>query len=192
MDFIKRFFSSKSKAYEHLEEDYDQNDLTHMAMDEKFVYNFIKKGGRFFYPDDMDGFKNELLKLLKYLQVDHFMVLERSYFHFMNKLHIPVTDRFDPSAVMLGGCEFLIANEGAIMTTATHTKTYRNDDLPRRRVIMALSNQIVSNKSQALIEINNKYEKPPANIQTMSIFAKQKDDLLGGKWYETYLFLIEN
>jgi len=64
--------------------------------------------------------------------------------------------------------------------------------LPAKRVIVAMSTQILPDKQQALIKINNKYQKPPANIQTMSIFAPPKDDLSGGKWYETYLFLIEN
>jgi L-lactate utilization protein LutC len=118
--------------------------------------------------------------------------MERSYLHFLNKLGVPVTADFQNAPVLLGGCESLIANEGAIMTTANHTKSFRNHELPAKRVIVALSTQIVPDKQQALIRINNKYQKPPANIQTMSIFAPPKDDFSGGKWYETYLFLIEN
>ena len=192
MDFIKRFFSSKSKSYEHLNDESDDEQTGSMEIDELFVYHFKQNGGAFFYPDDMDDFKTGLLKLLKYLDIESFTVLERSYFHFLNKLNIPVTDQFDKTGVLLGGCEALIADEGSIMTTATHTKEYRNVDLPQRRVIVALTNQITSSKTQALIDINNKYEKPPANIQTMSIFAQPKNDLSGNKWYETYLFLIEN
>ncbi len=193
MDFIKRFFSSKSKTYEHLDtEQPDEINKSAMSLDERFVYNFKQKGGAFFYPDDKEDFRQNLLRLLKYLDAASFMVLEPSYFHFLKKLQIPVTDQFNKNGVLLGGCEALIADEGSIMTTATHTKEYRNNELPKRRVIVALSNQITPSKTQALININNKYEKPPANIQTMSIFAQPKDDLSGNKWYETYLFLIEN
>jgi len=192
MDFIKRFFSSKPKAYDNIKQEGSPFDIEHKTIDERFVYQFIQKGGHFFYPDDMDDFKSELLKLLKFLKADKYLVLERAYWHFMNKLEIPVTSDFNESNVMLGGCEYLIADDGAIMTTAAHTKTYRNTELPQTRVIIALSNQITTSKTQALVEINNKYDKPPANIQTISIFAKPKDDLLGGRWYDTYLFLIEN
>jgi len=192
MDFFKKFFSSKPKAYEHISSDDEALNTEQMALDEQFVYHFIKSGGKFFYPDDMDAFKTELLKLLKYLDLEEFAVIERSYLHFLEKLGIPVTTDLQKAPVLLGGCEFLIANEGAVMTTANHTKTFRNNELPQKRVIIALTNQIVPNKSKALIQINNKYQKPPANIQTMSIFAQPKDDLSGGKWYETYLFLIEN
>ena len=192
MGFIKRFFSSKTDKYDHLDEDQEPVVTDNMSLDELFVYNYKQKGGAFFYPDDMEDFKDSLLQLLKYLGVEKYMVLERSYLQFLKKMQIPVTEQFDKNAVLLGGCEMLIANEGAIMTTATHTKEYRNQELPQRRVIVALSDQITPNKSQALTDINNKYKKPPANIQTMSIFAKPKNDLSGNNWYETYLFLIEN
>ncbi len=192
MDFLKKIFSSKSKDYKHLQEQAEDNKTASMEDDERFVYHFIQKGGKFFYPDDMDDFKRELINLLKYLKADSYAVIERSYFHFLEKLGVPVKYSFTETDVLLGGCESLIADEGAIMTTATHTKEYRNIELPHKRVIVGLSNQIVSNKSQALIAINKRYETPPANIQTMSVFSKPQNDLSGGKWYETYLFLIEN
>ena len=192
MDFFKRIFHSKSKKYEQLDEEQETSETNDMPLDELFVYNFKQKGGAFFYPDDMDDFKNSLLQLLKYLDADNFMVLEQDYLQFLNKIEIPATGKLENDGVLLGGCEALIADEGSIMTTAKHTKEYRNQELPLRRVVIALSNQITANKSQALTDINNKYEKPPVNIQTMSIFAKPKNDLSGNKWYETYLFLIEN
>jgi len=194
MHFLKRFFSSKSKSYNVINEIMeDDRKIKQMSLDEQFVHHFIKKGGKFFYPDDMDDFKLELLTLLQYLKIPHFTVLERSYYHFLQKLEVPVTlEEINQNGALLGGCESLIAEEGAIMTTAIHTKEYRNDELPKKRVIIALSNQIIPNKRAALININKQYEKPPSNIQTMSIFAPPKDDLSGGKWYETYLFLIEN
>ena len=192
MDFFKRIFPSKSKKYEAFDEEQETVETDNMPLDELFVFNYKQKGGAFFYPEDMDDFKNSLLQLLKFLNVENFIVIEPAYLQFLKKIQIPATGHLDKNGILLGGCEALIANEGAIMTTATHTGEYRNQELPQRRVIIALSNQITPNKSQALTEINNKYEKPPANIQTMSIFAKPKNDLSGNRWYETYLFLIEN
>ncbi len=192
MDFFKRLFPSKSKKYEHLDDEQDSLQTSNMSIDELFVYNYKQKGGAFFYPEDLADFKESLLQLLQYLNEEEYIVLEAAYLQFLHKMQIPVTDQLDQTGILLGGCEMLIANEGAIMTTAVHTKEYRNPELPQRRVIIALSNQITPNKSQALTDINNKYEKPPANIQTMSIFARPKNDLSGNMWYETYLFLIEN
>jgi len=192
MDFFKKIFSSKTKSYDNLKEEQQEEKTKQMPDDERFVYNFIRNGGRFFYPEDMDSFKKELLKLLKHLKISHYSVLERSYFHFLNKLNVPVQSGFSNESVLLGGCESLIAEEGAIMTTEKHTSSYRNTDLPHRRVIIALSSQITPSKTQALSNINKKYDTPPANIQTMSIFATPKDALQSGNWYEVYLFLIEN
>jgi len=192
MDFFKKFFSSKSKNYQDIHESEADTNIDNMSLDEQFVYRYIQKGGKFFYPDDMDDFKRQLLQLLQYLDIPEFAVMERGYFHFLQKLKIPVTDQIKNAEVLLGGCEFLLAEEGAIMTTATHTGEYRHNELPHKRVIIAMTNQIIPDKTQALIKINNKYDKPPANIQTMSIFAKPTDSLSSGQWFETYLFLIEN
>ncbi len=192
MNFIKKFFSSKTKTYENQLDKAVEGPSKKLPLDEMFVHNFVKKGGRFFYPENMEDFRLELLKLLKYLKLQKFGVIENSYALFLNKLHIPVTTDWKKAGILLGGCEYLIAQEGAILTTAQNSQSWRNHELPHRRVIIALANQIVAHKTDALIKINNKYKKPPANIQTMSIFAQSKDDLLGGKWYETYLFLIEN
>ena len=190
MDFFKKFFSSKSKSYDEIQD--EKQEEAKMSDDERFVYHFVNNGGKFFYPDDMDDFKNQLFNLANQLEIDSFAVIERGYLHFLKKLGVPVKFSFQKNDVLLGGCESLIADEGAIMTTSAQTSEYRNTDLPKRRVIIALSNQITPNKSQALIDINKKYEKPPANIQTMSIFAPPANNLSGDRWYETYLFLIEN
>jgi len=190
MDFFKKIFSSKSKKYDQINE--EKKDERQMTDDELFVYHFVNKGGKFFYPDDMDDFKRQLLSLLQHLNKDAYAVIERGYFHFLEKLGVPVKFSFDKDDVLLGGCESLIAEEGAVMTTSKHTSEYRNMELPQKRVIIALSNQITPNKSQALIDIKKKYEKPPVNIQTMSIFAPPENNLAGDRWYEVYLFLIEN
>ncbi len=192
MDFFKKIFSPKSKTYDNLQEEQEEAKTAQMPDDERFVYKFIQNGGKFFYPEDMEQFRMELLKLLKHLQIDEYAVLERSYFHFLQKLKVPVKFGVKTDDVLLGGCESLIAHEGAIMTTDKHTGEYRNGELPQKRVIVALSDQIVSAKTQALSAINKKYDSPPANIQTMSIFAPDKNTLTGGKWFEVYLFLIEN
>ncbi len=192
MDFFKRLFPSKTKKYEHLDEVSQDMNTEQMSIDELFVFNFKQKGGAFFYPEDLNDFTDSLKQLLKYLNAEKYTVLEQPYYRFLKRMSIPATDQFDKNGVLLGGCEALIADEGAIMTTAEHTREFRNRELPRRRVIVALSDQITPNKSQALTRINNKFEKPPANIQTMSIFARPENDLSGNNWYETYLFLIEN
>ncbi len=191
MEFFKKIFSSKSKDYDKDEvEDIDQ--LTKMPVDEHFVFRFKENGGKFFYPEDMDSFASELLKLLKYLKKDRFSVIERSYLHFLEKLKVPCTTELTKDAVLLGGCESLIAEEGAVMTTSRQTKNFRNIDLPNTRVFIALSNQITLSKADALREINKKYEDYPSNIQTLSVFKKNKEGEVSENWFDTYLFLIEN
>jgi len=191
MEFFKKIFSSKSKSYEKAQES-EQDELQQMPKDELFVYHYKKNGGKFFYPNDMDDFNQELLKLLKYLKVEEYTVIERSYFHFLQKMNVPVTSEIKDDAVLLGGCENLIADQGAIMTTSKQTQNFRNSELPKTRIFIGLSNQIVTSKADALHTINKKYDVYPSNIQTISKFKEPNKNSVDNKWYDSYLFLIEN
>jgi hypothetical protein len=191
MEFFKKFFSSKNKSFDK-EQENEQEETLNMPNDELFVYHYKQNGGKFFYPADMDDFKNELINLLKYLKKDKYTVIERSYLHFLEKMNIPVSTELNENDVLLGGCEHLIADQGAIMTTSKQTQNLRNSELPHIRVFIALSNQIVTSKADALHNINKKYEVHPSNIQTASRFKEPKKNSVDNKWYDTYLFLIEN
>lgn len=193
MDFFKKIFSTKNKKLEQSEKIQEKEPKDKMSIDEHFVYHFVKKGGYFFYPNDMDDFKSELLKILQLTQQEYFSVIERAYYHLLKKMKIPVRfDNFSSDDILLGGCELLISNESAIMTTSRQTGEYRNTQLPQKRLIVSMSNQIVADKTEAMTFINKKYETPPSNIQTMSIFAPTENSIVQGQWYEVYLFLIEN
>ncbi len=190
MQFLKKFFSNKNKDFEK-EKTADELEMSKLPIDEVFVINFKKNGGKFFYPENMDELQNELAALLKLTQKNEYTFIERAYFHFLKKLNIPVKIFENEEGILIGGCEYLIAEDGAIMTTSKQVLHYRNAELPKKRVIIATSNQIVKDKRQALEEINKKYEIYPTNIQTSSNFKENEDDLQGKHWVETYLFLIE-
>jgi len=190
MQFLKKFFSKKNKLY-NKENELEETEINQLPIDEIFVINFKKNGGKFFYPQGINELNNELQALLKMTKETQYSYIERAYYHFLKKMNIPVNEFKDHSGILIGGCEYLIADDGAIMTTSKQLKHYRNDKLPKKRVIIATSNQIVKDKRQALEEINKKYDEYPTNIQTISTFMKNDDELNGNNWVETYLFLIE-
>ena len=192
MNFIKKLFLKKVKKDDDGIQKGVKKNVEHLPVDEVFVRNFVKKGGYFFYPENLDYLEIELRKILKFLNLSSFGVIEPEYKQLLTKLNIPFTAEWQKVNNLLGGCEHLIANEGAILTTEKNSRSWRNQELPKHRIIIALASQIVSHKTEALIKINNNYQKPPANIQTMSIFAKPADGLSVGTWYKTFLFLIEN
>ncbi len=190
MQFLKKFFFNKNKNYEK-DREMEEEKIQQLPLDEIFVINFKKNGGKFFYPEDMDELTRELKAILEISGENDYQILERAYLHFLNKIEVPVKEYIDNKGILIGGCEYLIADDGAIMTTSKQLKHYRNDKLPQKRVIIATSNQIVKDKRHALEEINKKYEEYPTNIQTISHFKEDENDLNGNNWIETYLFLIE-
>ncbi len=190
MQFLKKFFSNKNKNYDR-DQELEDLKMEKLPLDEVFVINFKKNGGKFFYPEDMDELKKELSAILEINNEKNYQTIERAYYHFLKKMNIPAKEYKDDSGILIGGCEYLIADDGAIMTTSKQLKHYRNNNLPKKRVIIATSNQIVKDKRQALEEINKKYDDYPTNIQTISHFKESENDLNGNTWLETYLFLIE-
>ncbi len=191
MQFLKKFFAKKNK---HIDNDFsgEQNiDKSELETDELFVVNYKEKGGKFFYPESMEDLTEQLEIILKLTGQERYAVIERSYYHFLQKIKIPVTGDVKKSDILLGGCEYLMASEASILMTSKQLKNFRNSQLPKQRVIIATSDQIVFDKQKALQEINKKYDEYPSNIQSFSNFTKSNDDLLGNQWYETYLFLIE-
>ncbi len=190
MQFLKKFFSNKNKNYDK-EKQSEEVELNNLPLDEIFVINFKKNGGKFFYPADMNELTIELKNILKINNENKYNFIERAYYHFLKKIGIPANEFKNNNGILIGGCEYLIAVDGAIMTTSKQLKHYKNNEVPHKRVIIATSNQIVKDKRQALEEINKKYEIYPTNIQTSSNFKENSDELNGNNWVETYLFLIE-
>ena len=191
MQFFKNFFSSGKKNYDQLPDETD-NLQKQLPIDEQFVVNYKQAGGKFFYPEDMNELQLQLKALLKMLQAEKFIALDRGYYHFLKKLKLPVTSKNNKEEILIGGCEYLIAEEGAILVSSKNILHYRNSELPRKRVFIATTDQIVQDKREALEKINKKYKDYPSNIQSFSKFSKDRqNDDTSAFWADTSLFLIE-
>ena len=191
MQFFKNFFSSGKKNYDQLPDEAD-NLQKQLPVDEQFVVNYKQAGGRFFYPENMDELKLQLKALLKMLKEEKFIALDRGYYHFLKKLKLPVVSGINNKGILIGGCEYLIADEGAILVSSQNILNYRNNELPRKRVFIVTTDQIVKDKREALEKINKKYKDYPSNIQSFSKFSKDRqNDDTSAFWADTSLFLIE-
>ncbi len=191
MQFIKKIFGKKKKGLETASKSTSSVDKSQLDVDELFVVNFKENGGKFFYPADIDELKTQLELLLKIEGEDKYAVVERSYLHFLKKLKISVTDDLSNSKILLLGCEYLLASEGAVLFTSQHLKNTAKQQSKYKRVILATSDQIVMDKQQAMQEINKKYDEYPSNIQSFSNFKISEENTSDAPKTNTFLFLIE-
>ncbi|WP_264537093.1 lactate utilization protein B/C [Flavobacterium sp. N1736] len=200
MNFFKKIFGSSDAASdEENESEYAGTPIqdSHLSIDERFIFNFKKNGGKFLYCENKqevaeqfenileenDWFENEVLCYEPAL----FSLLEE------NKLpyHSPANPRF-----LLATCENLIADEGSILFSSKQIKQNKPNELPPNIVIIATTSQMLPMKSDGLSAIKRKYERDyPTNITTIKYFEKAKEEdftQYGSVAKNLYLLLLED
>ncbi|MDP5200433.1 lactate utilization protein B/C [Flavobacterium sp. DG2-3] len=201
MNFFKKIFgSSESASDEEHESEYAGTSSapnSHLSLDEQFIFNFKKNGGKFLYCEngqelaeqfenileENDWFENEVLCYEPAL----FSLLEENKLFYI----APSNPRF-----LLASCENLIADEGSILFSSKQIRQNKPNELPANIVIIATTSQILPMKSDGLSAIKRKYERDiPTNITTIKYFEKAKDEdftQYGSVAKNLYLLLLED
>ena len=200
MNFFKKIFGSSEPASdEEHESEYGANQApdSHLSIDERFIFNFKKNGGKFLYCENMgevaeqfenileenDWFENEVLCYEPAL----FSLLEENKLLYLS----PRNPKF-----LLATCENLIADEGSILFSSKQIRQDKPNELPANIVIIATTSQILSIKSDGLSAIKRKYERDyPTNITTIKYFEKAKEEdftQYGSVAKNLYLLLLED
>ncbi|WP_316634729.1 lactate utilization protein B/C [uncultured Flavobacterium sp.] len=200
MNFFKKIFGSNDAASdEENESEYAGNSIqdSHLSIDERFIFNFKKNGGKFLYCENKQEVAEQFENILE--ENDWFenevLCYEPGLFHLLdeNKLlyNAPVRPKF-----LLATCENLIADEGSILFSSKQIRQNKPNELPANIVIIATTSQILSIKSDGLSAIKRKYERDyPTNITTIKYFEKAKEEdftQYGSVAKNLYLLLLED
>jgi len=167
-------------------------------MDEEFVLNFRKNGGKFLYCEDM----NEVYEMFNSI------LLENDWFETeVCSLNDDLSKKFDGynldfttsnknASFMLSTCESLVADNGSILLSSNQLKGKKLWELPHNMVVFATTSQIVRNISDGMRIIKMAYKKSiPVNISTIRHFGNvEKDDFMtsGNSNKNLYLILLED
>ncbi len=167
-------------------------------VDELFMMNFKKNGGKFIYCED----KEELLSNFQNILEENEWTGQEFYSHDINRdktflKDSGVTFTTDKSAnVLIGNCEYLIANNGALLVCSNQIGEGKLADLPHNFIIYATTSQLLESLGEGLQLIKKKYNtKIPASITTLKTFEEKSDsDFLsyGSTQKNLYLLLLED
>ena len=166
-------------------------------IDERFIYNFKKNGGKFLYCENLNEVKEQFENILE--ENDWF---ESEALCFESKLHFLLDENkltygqnINPK-FLLSSCENLVAEEGSILFSSNQIKQKKTNDLPTNIIILANTSQIVEGKSEGLSAIRRKYlTEYPTNITTIKYFEKAKEEdftQYGSSAKNLYLLLLED
>lgn len=167
-------------------------------IDELFMINFKKNGGKFIYCED----KSELLENFSSIIKENGWKSKEIYTHeierdkvFLKDLNLDLTSN-KSAELLVGNCEYLIANNGSILVCSKQIGEGKLIDLPHHFIIYATTSQLLESLGEGLQLIKRKYHSQlPASITTLKTFEEKTDsDFLsyGSTQKNLYLLLLED
>ena len=199
MSLFRKFFGSNNPASEE-EKDKENSPYSldnDAPLEEQFIYNFKKNGGKFLYCENETEVKDHFENILE--ENDWFegeaLCYEPDLFGILEENKITHLKTTSPS-FLLANCENLIADEGSILFSSKQIKQHKPNELPTNIIIIATTSQIIESKSDGLSVIKKKYIKDyPTNITTIKYFKKVVDEdftQYGSTAKNLYLLLLED
>ncbi|HSD05928.1 LUD domain-containing protein [Flavobacterium sp.] len=199
MNLFKKIFGSNISSSDEgksINSDKPNPDIN-SPLDEQFIYNFRKNGGKFLYCENFDEVKEQFENILE--ENDWFeseaLCYEPKLFVLLDENKLTYGQNINPK-FLLSGCENLVAEEGSILFSSNQIKQKKPNDLPSNIVIFAKTSQIVEGKSDGLSAIRKKYlTEYPTNITTIKYFEKAKEEdftQYGSSAKNLYLLLLED
>ena len=189
-DFFKSKKKDESESGESPLPNIGSNDLI-------FAKNFTNSGGRFIFIDEINSTKEVFEKIFEENQWSPENVCSLDT-NVAKNLEIKSIRKIDNENVkaLLTECEFLISNTGRILICNKQIKSNKIEDLPSVLIVLAKSNQFVSDVSEGMTKIKNKYKGNfPKNITTLNVKNKLNEDnflTYGNGAKDIYLILSDD
>ena len=189
-DFFKSKKKDESESGESPLPNIGSNDLI-------FAKNFTNSGGRFIFIDEINSTKEVFEKIFEENQWDPENVCSLDT-NVAKNLEIKSIRKIDNENVkaLVTECEFLISNTGRILICNKQIKSNKIEDLPSVLIVLAKSNQFVSDVSEGMTKIKNKYKGNfPKNITTLNVKNKLNEDnflTYGNGAKDIYLILSDD
>ncbi len=189
-DFFKSKKKDESESGESPLPNIGSNDLI-------FAKNFTNSGGRFIFIDEINSTKEVFEKIFEENQWSPENVCSLDT-NVAKNLEIKSIRKIDNENVkaLVTECEFLISNTGRILICNKQIKSNKIEDLPSVLIVLAKSNQFVSDVSEGMTKIKNKYKGNfPKNITTLNVKNKLNEDnflTYGNGAKDIYLILSDD
>ena len=193
MGFWNFFKSKKNDESENVESSHQNIG----SIDLIFAENFTKSGGRFIFIDEINSTKEVFEKIFEENQWDSENVCSLNA-NVAKNLEIKTIRKIDKENVraLVTECEFLISNTGRILICNKQIKSNKIEDLPSVLIVLAKSNQFVSDVSEGMTMLKNKYKGNfPSNITTLNVKNKLNEDnflTYGNSAKDIYLILSDD
>lgn len=158
-------------------------------LDEEFVYNFTREGGKFMFCLSKRSLLLNLNRVLKDNNWDNVFINESDINDLLER-NKDQNHTYKNADVFISTCDNLVAFNGRIMVSSNQCKNLNFSELPVNHIIIANHSQIVKNLGEGLRRINSKYFKNlPSKITTLKNMNTARNS---GTSKNIYVFLLED
>ena len=199
MKFFNSLFKgnpSKKKSKE--DQEHEQSKFmpkVKIAIEERFIINFIDNGGKFLYSENYNELNKNLDLILKENSwVKEDLLITNNKIKSNYKLPNSIKVNQENSKCFVTDCENLIADDGSILISSNQIEEKNLSDFPNNLIILSETTKFKNSIGEGLAEIKSKSKKIPSNITTIKNFqiSQEKDFLsYGTSAKNLYLILLE-
>ena len=196
MNFFSKFFKSKISSLKQ-EEDI-KVDRDDSSIDEKFVKQFIHKGGKFLYCSDMEEAYLNMIQILKENHWNNVVCFDEDLKEFLTKINSAKTDKALSNSPFFVNCESLTASDGSIMFSSKQLHDKKLKDLPVNFIVFAKTSQITKDTRDGISGVRSRAEKKsPTIISSVKDYIPNKPETDFMNYGNTnsktlYLLLLED
>lgn len=149
-----------------------------LPIDDKFIMNFKENGGKFLYCEDEEEVKAVFRDILDENNwKSEACCFNKKLRELFSGSGLTFTNNTSTSFCILD-CEFLVANDGAILLSSNQIGEKKLNELPENMVIYAYTSQLIGTIDEGMRRIKARKQTIPSNITTIKNF-KQKGEKEG-------------
>ena len=199
MNFFNNLFKgNSSRRISEKDQEREQSKFmpkVKVAIEEKFIVNFIDNGGKFLYSENYNELNENLSLILKensWVKEDLLIINNKIKSNY--KLPNSIKVNQENSKCFVTDCENLIADDGSILISSNQIQEKNLSDFPSNLIILSETTKFKNSIGEGLAEIKSKSKKIPSNITTIKNFqiSQEKNFLsYGTSAKNLYLILLE-
>lgn len=172
MKYLKKLFKRSQKEDKEI-----QKQEVNLSLDDLFVHNFIKKGGKFLYCLEKEEIFENIKNILLENSWNSLVVTDSKLPPFLDEKEVFIDETHKKSIPFFTTCEHLIADSGNILFSSNQLKSTKLSELSENFIVFARTSQLVQNTGEALTGIKTNFKNAlPTNISAVKDFEINKED----------------
>jgi len=200
MNLFKKIFNPK-RVDIHIRQEQGSAvafDTADLSLDDIFVHNFIKKGGKFLYCSQEEELNQNLLNIIEENQWEEVTCFDNDIRTLLTIIGKKYSSKLSGNTPVLTFCEHLVSENGSVMFSSNQVQQHKLSKLPNNFIVIARTSQLVRTTSEGLMAIRKKYVHDfPTNISSIKSYmpGKAADDFLSygnANAKNLYLLLLED